>query len=150
MTRAERQDGSPAHQPKPSWGPGKNAALSFAAFAAIFGIFAYAERDTTVGHASVTHDISGAIGTAVGKTRNAIMTLASHGPATGKSGTSAGPAGPDTHAGLTARAAAAGRVDVGRARGIHGAARHARGRTARRGPLPMPSRNSGSRRMRRP
>ena len=56
-------------------GPGKNAALSFAAFAAIFGIFAYAERDTTVGHASVTHDISGAIGTAVGKTRNAIMTL---------------------------------------------------------------------------
>ncbi|MEK7917089.1 hypothetical protein AAB988_29895 [Burkholderia contaminans] len=91
MTRAERQDGSPAHQPKPSWGPGKNAALSFAAFAAIFGIFAYAERDTTVGHASVTHDISGAIGTAVGKTRKAIMTLASRATATGTPGTSAEP-----------------------------------------------------------
>ncbi|WP_412527802.1 hypothetical protein [Burkholderia lata] len=91
MTRAERQDDSPAHQPKPSWGPGKNAALSFVAFAAIFGIFAYAERDTTVGHASVTHDISGAIGTAFGKTRNAIMTLASRATATGTSGTSAEP-----------------------------------------------------------
>ncbi|OXJ10111.1 hypothetical protein [Burkholderia sp. HI2500] len=96
MTRAERQDGSPAHQPKPSWGPGKNAALSFAAFAAIFGLFAYAERDTTVGHASVTHDISGAIGTAVGKTRNAIMALASHAPATGTSGTSAEPGAAST------------------------------------------------------
>ncbi|AKM39563.1 hypothetical protein NL30_06455 [Burkholderia contaminans] len=91
MTRAERQDGSPAHQPKPSWGPGKNAALSFVAFAAIFGIFAYAERDTTVGHASVTHDISGAIGTAVGKTRKAIMTLASRATATGTPRTSAEP-----------------------------------------------------------
>lgn len=98
MTRAERQDGSPAHQPKPSWGPGKNAALSFAAFAAIFGIFAYAERDTTVGHASVTHDIAGAIGTAVGKTRNAIMTLASRATATGTSGTSAEPGPVPTHA----------------------------------------------------
>ncbi|VWD00871.1 hypothetical protein [Burkholderia contaminans] len=100
MTRAERQDGSPAHQPKPSWGPGKNAALSFVAFAAIFGIFAYAERDTTVGHASVTHDISGAIGTAVGKTRKAIMTLASRATATGTPRTSAepGPASARTQA----------------------------------------------------
>ncbi|VWD17290.1 hypothetical protein BLA39750_03652 [Burkholderia lata] len=89
MTRAERQDDSPTHQPKPTWGPGKNAALSFVAFAAIFGIFAYAERDTTVGHASVTHDISGVIGTAVGKTRKAIVTLASR--ATGMSATSAAP-----------------------------------------------------------
>ncbi|VWB08657.1 hypothetical protein BLA14095_00097 [Burkholderia lata] len=73
MTRAERQDDTPAHQPKPTWGPGKNAALSFVAFAVIFGIFAYAERDTTVSHASVTHDISGVIGAAVGKTRKAIV-----------------------------------------------------------------------------
>lgn len=91
MTRAERQDGSSAHQPKPSWGPGKNAALSFVAFAAIFGIFAYGERDTTVGHARVTHDISGAIGGAVGKTRQAIMTVASRATATGTPGTSAEP-----------------------------------------------------------
>ncbi|VWB89512.1 hypothetical protein BLA6860_04254 [Burkholderia lata] len=99
MTRAERQDDSLAHPPKPTWGPGKNAALSFVAFAAIFGIFAYAERDTTVGHTSVTHDISGVIGTAVGKTREAIVTLASRATvtsatgmsATGTSGTSAAP-----------------------------------------------------------
>ncbi|HIH2750991.1 hypothetical protein L3V59_19140 [Burkholderia aenigmatica] len=89
MTRAERQDDSQAYPPQPSWGPGKNAALSFVAFAAIFGIFAYAERDTTVGHPSVTHDISGVIGTAVGKTRQAIVTMASR--ATGASGASAAP-----------------------------------------------------------
>ena len=38
MTRAERPDDSPARPPKPSWGPGKNAALSIVAFAAIFGL----------------------------------------------------------------------------------------------------------------
>ncbi|WP_175997042.1 hypothetical protein [Burkholderia stabilis] len=84
MTRAERSDDSPAGQPKPSWGPGKNAALSFVAFAAIFGLFTYAERDTTVGHASVTHDLSGVIGTAVGKYRKAIVAATSR--ATGASG----------------------------------------------------------------
>ncbi|QVN22093.1 hypothetical protein [Burkholderia pyrrocinia] len=89
MTRAERPDDSPASQPKPSWGPGKNAALSFVAFATIFGIFAYAERDTALGHASVTHDLSGAIGTAVGKYRNAIVAATSR--ATGASGTSVAP-----------------------------------------------------------
>lgn len=73
MTRAERPDGQPVRQPKPSWGPGKNAALSIVAFAAIFGGFAYVERDVRVGHASVTHDIAGVIGTAVGKYRNAIV-----------------------------------------------------------------------------
>ncbi|WP_176039325.1 hypothetical protein [Burkholderia stabilis] len=83
MTRAERSDGLPAGQPKPSWGPGKNAALSFVAFAAIFGIFTYAERDATVGHASVTHDLSGVIGTAVGKYRKAIVAATSR--ATGAS-----------------------------------------------------------------
>lgn len=90
MTRAERPDDPPASHPKPSWGPGKSAALSFVAFATIFGIFAYAERDTVVGHASVTHDISGVIGTAVGKYRNAIVAATSR--ATGASGTSAAPA----------------------------------------------------------
>ncbi|VWB32515.1 hypothetical protein BAR24066_01396 [Burkholderia arboris] len=84
MTRAERPDDSPARQPKPSWGPGKNAALSIVAFAAIFGLFAYAERDSVVGHASIAHDISRVIATAVGKYRNAIVAATSR--ATGASG----------------------------------------------------------------
>ncbi|WP_321918807.1 RAD23 family protein [Burkholderia cepacia] len=96
MPPAERPDRSPAPQPKPSWGPGKNAALSFVAFATIFGIFAYAERDTTVGHPSVAHDISSAIGTAVGKYRNAIVTLASR--ASTSSGTSVAPVPASTRA----------------------------------------------------
>ena len=73
MPRAERPDGSPARQPKPSWGPGKNAALSVAAFAAIFGAFAYVERDARIGHASVTHDIAGVIENAAGKYREFIV-----------------------------------------------------------------------------
>lgn len=73
MTRAERPDGSSARPPKPSWGPGKNAALSFVAFAAIFSLFAYTERDKTAGHASVTHDIAGAIDAAVGQYRQSIV-----------------------------------------------------------------------------
>ncbi|KWF11796.1 hypothetical protein [Burkholderia pseudomultivorans] len=76
MTRAERPDDNPMRQPKPSWGPGKNAALSFVAFAAIFGVFAYVERDAGVGHGDVTHDLSKLIGTTVGKYRNAIVTAA--------------------------------------------------------------------------
>lgn len=99
MLPAERPDRSPAPQPKPSWGPGKNAALSFVAFATIFGLFAYAERDTTVGHPSVAHDISGAIGTAVGKYRNAIVTLASR--ASASSGTSVAPVPASTRAQAT-------------------------------------------------
>ncbi|KAB0641393.1 hypothetical protein [Burkholderia latens] len=90
MTRAERPDGSPVREPKPSWGPGKNAALSIVAFAAIFGAFAYVERDGRVGHASVTHDIAGVIGSAVGKYRSLVETAA-----TGASGApgSAAPGG---------------------------------------------------------
>ncbi|MCA3776170.1 MAG: hypothetical protein IOC39_02690 [Burkholderia sp.] len=84
MTRAERPDDSPARPPKPSWGPGKNAALSIVAFAAIFGLFAYAERDSVVGHASIAHDISRVITTAVGKYRKAIVAATSR--ATGASG----------------------------------------------------------------
>lgn len=92
MARAERPDDPPARQSKPSWGPGKNAALSFVAFATIFGIFAYAERDTALGHASVTHDLSGVIATAVGKYRNAIVAATSRATgASGVSGTSAAP-----------------------------------------------------------
>lgn len=77
MTRAEQPDGSSVRKPKPSWGPGRNAALSFVAFAAIFGAFAYVERDVGSGHASVTHDIAGVIGSAVGKYRKAIVTATS-------------------------------------------------------------------------
>ncbi|RQR35941.1 MULTISPECIES: hypothetical protein [unclassified Burkholderia] len=72
MTRAEQPDGSPVRQPKPFWGPGKSAALSIVAFAAIFGAFAYVERDVGLGHATVTHDIAGMIGTAAGKYREAV------------------------------------------------------------------------------
>lgn len=73
MTRAERPDGSPVRRPKPSWGPGKNAALSVVAFAAIFGAFAYVERDVGGSHATVTHDLAGLIGTTVGKYRQALV-----------------------------------------------------------------------------
>lgn len=76
MTRAERPDDNPMRQPKPSWGPGKNAALSFVAFAAIFGVFAYVQRDAGVGHGDVTHDLSTLIGHTVGKYRHAIETAA--------------------------------------------------------------------------
>ncbi|WDR86486.2 hypothetical protein [Burkholderia ambifaria] len=78
MTRAERPDDAPVRQPKPSWGPGKNAALSIVAFAAIFGAFAYVERDVGMGnaaHTTVTRDIAGVVGTAVQKYRNAIVAV---------------------------------------------------------------------------
>jgi len=87
MPRAERPDDSPAREPKPSWGPGKNAALSVAAFAAIFGAFAYVERDARIGHASVTHDIAGVIENAAGKYREFIAA------ATGGASGAAAPAG---------------------------------------------------------
>ncbi|OXI29749.1 hypothetical protein CFB89_21010 [Burkholderia sp. AU16741] len=104
MSRAERPDDSPAREPEPSWGPGKNAALSVAAFAAIFGAFAYVERDTRVGHASVTHDIAGVIENAVGKYREFIV--AATGGASGK----AAPAGSTAPAGSIAAVAQAGPV----------------------------------------
>jgi hypothetical protein len=78
MTRAERPDDAPVRQPKPSWGPGKSAALSIVAFAAIFGAFAYVERDVGMGnaaHTTVTHDIAGMVGTAVQKSRDAIVAV---------------------------------------------------------------------------
>ncbi|RKU04333.1 hypothetical protein C7H84_05270 [Burkholderia sp. Nafp2/4-1b] len=91
MTRAERPDGSPVREPKPSWGPGKNAALSIVAFAAIFGAFAYVERDTRVGHANVTHDIAGVIGSAVGKYRSLVETATAGTSSAGASAASAAP-----------------------------------------------------------
>ncbi|WP_448167147.1 hypothetical protein [Burkholderia ambifaria] len=78
MTRAERPDDAPVRQPKPSWGPGKSAALSIVAFAAIFGAFAYVERDVGMGnaaHTTVTRDIAGVVGTAVQKSRDAIVAV---------------------------------------------------------------------------
>ncbi|WP_334039952.1 hypothetical protein [Burkholderia ambifaria] len=78
MTRAERPDDAPVRQPTPSWGPGKNAALSIVAFAVIFGAFAYVERDVGMGnaaHTTVTRDIAGVVGTAVQKSRDAIVAV---------------------------------------------------------------------------
>ncbi|MBU9604967.1 hypothetical protein [Burkholderia multivorans] len=77
MTRAERPDDRAVSPQKPSWGPGKNAALSVVAFAAIFGGFAYIERDARIGHAGATHGISGAVGNAVGKTGKAVVAAVS-------------------------------------------------------------------------
>ncbi|KWF62158.1 hypothetical protein WL92_15530 [Burkholderia multivorans] len=77
MTRAERPDDRAVSPQKPSWGPGKNAALSVVAFAAIFGGFAYIERDARIGHAGATHGISGAVGNAVDKTGKAVVAAVS-------------------------------------------------------------------------
>ncbi|MBJ9621600.1 hypothetical protein [Burkholderia multivorans] len=77
MTRAERPDDRAVSPQKPSWGPGKNAALSVVAFAAIFGGFAYIERDARIGHAGATHGISGAVGNAVDKTGKAVVSAVS-------------------------------------------------------------------------
>ncbi|KVT44382.1 hypothetical protein [Burkholderia multivorans] len=77
MTRAERPDDRAVSPQKPTWGPGKNAALSIVAFAAIFGGFAYIERDARVGHAGASHDISGAVGNAADKTGKAVVAAVS-------------------------------------------------------------------------
>ncbi|MBU9513622.1 hypothetical protein KTE64_14500 [Burkholderia multivorans] len=77
MTRAERPDDRAVSPQKPSWGPGKNAALSVVAFAAIFGGFAHIERDARIGHAGATHGISGAVGNAVDKTGKAVVAAVS-------------------------------------------------------------------------
>ncbi|WP_323379183.1 hypothetical protein [Burkholderia dolosa] len=62
MTRSEPPDQPSDGQPKPSWGPGKNAALSVVAFAVIFGVFAYIEREPGIGRAKTAHDSPGMIG----------------------------------------------------------------------------------------
>nr|WP_254210490.1 hypothetical protein [Burkholderia multivorans] len=77
MTRAERPDDRAVSPQKPTWGPGKNAALSIVAFAAIFGGFAYIERDARVGHGGASHDVSGAVGNAADKTGKAVVAAVS-------------------------------------------------------------------------
>lgn len=61
MTSVNRPSTHATSQPKPTWGPGKNAALSVVAFAVIFGLFAYLERDARDEHGSATHEASGAV-----------------------------------------------------------------------------------------
>ncbi|PRE18756.1 hypothetical protein C6P78_08280 [Burkholderia multivorans] len=51
--------------------------MSVVAFAAIFGGFAYIERDARIGHAGATHGISGAVGNAVDKTGKAVVAAVS-------------------------------------------------------------------------
>ncbi|HDR8909213.1 TPA: hypothetical protein QDA83_000331 [Burkholderia multivorans] len=51
--------------------------MSIVAFAAIFGGFAYIERDARVGHAGASHDISGAVGNAADKTGKAVVAAVS-------------------------------------------------------------------------
>lgn len=65
MTSLDRTNSNTTDQSKPTWGPGKNAALSFAAFAVIFGIFAYVERDAGDEHTNAAHEVTGAVKTAV-------------------------------------------------------------------------------------
>ncbi|WP_431822869.1 hypothetical protein [Burkholderia sp. F1] len=65
MTSVNRQHMHSTGHPKPGWGPGRNAALSFVAFAVIFGIFAYVERDVVDEGSSASHEASGVVGTSV-------------------------------------------------------------------------------------
>ncbi|MBU9247597.1 hypothetical protein [Burkholderia multivorans] len=51
--------------------------MSIVAFAAIFGGFAYIERDARVGHGGASHDISGAVGNAADKTGKAVVAAVS-------------------------------------------------------------------------
>ncbi|WP_063888777.1 hypothetical protein [Burkholderia stagnalis] len=67
MTSVNRPSTHATSQPKPTWGPGKNAALSLVAFAAIFGLFAYLERDARDERGSATHEASGVVARSIGK-----------------------------------------------------------------------------------
>ncbi|KVE95044.1 hypothetical protein WJ01_15680 [Burkholderia vietnamiensis] len=111
MTRGERPGDSPAGRPKPSWGPGRNAALSVVAFAAIFGAFALVERNPGRGHASIARDVAGEIGTAVGKYRNAFVAASAPGGAASTAALSASLIPPASDA----EAAAAPQADAGSA-----------------------------------
>ncbi|WP_232445868.1 hypothetical protein [Burkholderia ubonensis] len=68
MTSVNRQRMHSTGHPKPGWGPGKNAALSFAAFAVIFGIFAYVKRDVVDEVSTASHQASGVVGVSVRST----------------------------------------------------------------------------------
>ncbi|WP_063893826.1 hypothetical protein [Burkholderia ubonensis] len=65
MTSVNRQHVHSTGHPKPGWGPGKNAALSFVAFAVIFGIFAYVKRDVVDEVSRASHEASGVVGISV-------------------------------------------------------------------------------------
>ncbi|WP_155741634.1 hypothetical protein [Burkholderia stagnalis] len=67
MTSVNRPSTHATSQPKPTWGPGKNAALSLVAFAVIFGLFAYLERDARDERGSATHEASGVVARSIGK-----------------------------------------------------------------------------------
>ncbi|WP_063901607.1 hypothetical protein [Burkholderia ubonensis] len=68
MTSVNRQHMHSTGHPKPGWGPGKNAALSFAAFAVIFGIFAYVKRDVVDEVSTASHQASGVVGVSIRST----------------------------------------------------------------------------------
>ncbi|WP_063901292.1 hypothetical protein [Burkholderia ubonensis] len=68
MTSVNRQHMHSSGHPKPGWGPGKNAALSFVAFAVIFGIFAYVKRDVVDEVSGASHQASGVVGISVRST----------------------------------------------------------------------------------
>ncbi|WP_063895008.1 hypothetical protein [Burkholderia ubonensis] len=68
MTSVNRQHMHSSGHPKPGWGPGKNAALSFVAFAVIFGIFAYVKRDVVDEVSTASHQASGVVGISVRST----------------------------------------------------------------------------------
>ncbi|WP_232454756.1 hypothetical protein [Burkholderia ubonensis] len=73
MTSVNRQHMHSSGHPKPGWGPGKNAALSFVAFAVIFGIFAYVKRDVVDEVSTASHQASGVVGISVRNTDRAAV-----------------------------------------------------------------------------
>ncbi|MGU7781039.1 hypothetical protein [Burkholderia sp. PU8-34] len=76
MTSSKRPDANPTGRPKSRWGPGKNAALSFAAFAVIFGVFTHVRRDAGGEHANAAHEVSGVVGTAAGTAGQSVVAAA--------------------------------------------------------------------------
>ncbi|MGU7772078.1 hypothetical protein ACV229_18140 [Burkholderia sp. MR1-5-21] len=76
MTSSNRPDAHSSGRPKSRWGPGKNAALSFAAFAVIFGLFTHVRRDAGGEHANAAHEVSGVIGTAGGTADPSVVAAA--------------------------------------------------------------------------
>ncbi|WGS46563.1 hypothetical protein LFL97_36720 [Burkholderia sp. JSH-S8] len=68
MTTVNRPSIHATRPPKPTWGPGRNAALSFVAFALIFGLFAYVERDARDERGSAIHEASGVVTRSISKT----------------------------------------------------------------------------------
>ncbi|WP_179404416.1 hypothetical protein [Burkholderia guangdongensis] len=57
MASAHQQNAAAPRRTKSSWGPAKNTALSFIAFAVIFGIFAHPKRDVRDERVNIAYDI---------------------------------------------------------------------------------------------